>query len=85
MRRSTSRACGGCSSTTPPLAFEHAGLDWKDFVDYDARYERPTEVDSLIGDGSKALEELGWKAQVHVPELVRIMVDADLDLLTRED
>jgi GDPmannose 4,6-dehydratase len=67
------------------LAFEHAGMDWKDFVDYDARYERPTEVDSLIGDASKALEELGWKAQVHVPELVRIMVDADLDMLTRED
>lgn len=67
------------------LAFEHVGLDWNDFVDYDARYERPTEVDSLIGDASKAQEELGWKAQVHVPELVRIMVDADLAALTNED
>ncbi|MEV6412415.1 GDP-mannose 4,6-dehydratase [Kribbella sp. NPDC051718] len=67
------------------LAFEHAGMDWNDFVDYDQRYERPTEVDSLIGDASKAQAELGWKAQVHVPELVRIMVDADLAALTRED
>jgi GDPmannose 4,6-dehydratase len=67
------------------LAFDHVGLDWEEYVDYDARYERPTEVDSLIGDASKATTELGWKAQVHVPELVRIMVDADLAALTRED
>ncbi|GAA3088705.1 GDPmannose 4,6-dehydratase [Kribbella aluminosa] len=66
------------------LAFEHAGLDWEKYVDHDQRYERPTEVDSLIGDASKANSELGWKAQVHVPELVRIMVDADLAAL-RED
>ncbi|MEU4601844.1 GDP-mannose 4,6-dehydratase [Kribbella sp. NPDC023972] len=67
------------------LAFEHAGMDWEKYVDYDARYERPTEVDSLIGDASKANSELGWKAQVHVPELVGIMVDADLAALTQED
>ncbi len=67
------------------LAFDHAGMDWEEHVDYDARYERPTEVDSLIGDASKANTELGWKAQVHVPELVRIMVDADLGALTGED
>lgn len=67
------------------LAFDHVGLDWEEFVDYDSRYERPTEVDSLIGDASKANTELGWKAQTHVPELVRIMVDADLALLTPED
>jgi GDPmannose 4,6-dehydratase len=65
------------------MAFEHVGLDWEEFVDYDSRYERPTEVDSLIGDAAKAQAELGWKAQVHVPELVRIMVDADLAVLTR--
>jgi GDPmannose 4,6-dehydratase len=65
------------------MAFEHVGLDWEEFVDYDSRYERPTEVDSLIGDAAKAHAELGWKAQVHVPELVRIMVDADLAVLTR--
>ncbi|MFD7158608.1 GDP-mannose 4,6-dehydratase [Kribbella sp. NPDC059898] len=67
------------------LAFEHVGLDWEKYVDHDQRYERPTEVDSLIGDASKAAGELGWKAQVHVPELVRIMVDADLAKLTGED
>ncbi len=67
------------------LAFDHVGLDWEEYVDHDARYERPTEVDSLIGDASKANTELGWKAQVHVPELVRIMVDADLAALTEED
>jgi GDPmannose 4,6-dehydratase len=67
------------------LAFEHVGLDWEQYVDYDERYERPTEVDSLIGDASKAASDLGWKAQVHVPELVRIMVDADLAGLTGED
>ncbi|GAA1582327.1 GDP-mannose 4,6-dehydratase [Kribbella hippodromi] len=67
------------------LAFEHVGLDWERYVDHDQRYERPTEVDSLIGDASKATTELGWKAQVHVPELVRIMVDADLAQLTGED
>ncbi|WP_405065733.1 GDP-mannose 4,6-dehydratase [Kribbella sp. NBC_01510] len=67
------------------LSFAHAGLDWEDYVDYDVRYERPTEVDSLVGDASKATTELGWKAQVHVPELVRIMVDSDLAALTPED
>ncbi|MFI5692992.1 GDP-mannose 4,6-dehydratase [Kribbella sp. NPDC051586] len=67
------------------LAFHHVGLDWESYVDYDRRYERPTEVDSLVGDASKAMTELGWKAQVHVPELVQIMVDADLAALTPED
>jgi GDPmannose 4,6-dehydratase len=66
-------------------AFDHVGLDWEEYVDHDARYVRPTEVDSLIGDASKAMTELGWKAQVHVPELVQIMVDADLAALGRED
>jgi GDPmannose 4,6-dehydratase len=66
------------------LAFGHAGLDWEQYVDYDRRYVRPTEVDSLVGDASKATTELGWKAQVHVPELVQIMVDADVAALTEE-
>jgi GDPmannose 4,6-dehydratase len=66
------------------LAFGHAGLDWEQYVDYDRRYVRPTEVDSLVGDASKAATELSWKAQVHVPELVRIMVDADVAALTEE-
>jgi GDPmannose 4,6-dehydratase len=67
------------------LAFDHVGLDWEQYVDHDQRYERPTEVDSLVGDATKAAVELGWKAQVHVPELVRIMVDADLAALKGED
>jgi len=58
-------------------AFEHAGLDWEKHVRFDDRYLRPTEVDALIGDPSKAEQKLGWKATVHAPELARIMVDAD--------
>ena len=59
-------------------AFSHAGLDPKDFVKYDARYERPAEVDLLIGDASKAKADLGWEPKVRFNELVQIMVDADL-------
>jgi GDPmannose 4,6-dehydratase len=61
------------------FAFEHAGLDWEKHVKFDDRYLRPTEVDSLIGDPSKAGRLLGWKAQVLAPELARIMVDTDLE------
>jgi GDPmannose 4,6-dehydratase len=60
------------------FSFEHVGLDWHDYVRTDDRYLRPTEVDSLIGDASKAHAELGWKATVHPPELARIMVDHDI-------
>lgn len=60
------------------FAFEHAGLDWEKHVKYDDRYERPTEVDALVGDASKAQAMLGWKAQTHAPELAGAMVDADL-------
>jgi len=59
------------------LSFEHAGLDWEKHVRLDPRYLRPTEVDDLIGDASRARAKLGWEAKVHTPELVRIMVDAD--------
>ena len=59
------------------MAFEHAGLDWEKHVKFDPRYLRPTEVDDLIGDASKAKELLGWQAQTYTPELVKIMVDAD--------
>ncbi|MFI6962550.1 GDP-mannose 4,6-dehydratase [Streptomyces sp. NPDC050255] len=59
-------------------AFEHAGLDWREHVRYDAKYERPSEVDALIGDASKAAELLGWKPAVKSRELARIMVDADV-------
>jgi len=63
------------------MAFEHVDLDWEKYVKFDPRYLRPTEVDDLIGDASKAKELLGWQAEVLPPELVRIMVDADLENL----
>jgi GDPmannose 4,6-dehydratase len=65
------------------LAFEHAGLDWERHVRFDPRYLRPTEVDDLIGDASKAKVQLGWEAKHFAPEIARIMVDADLRDLGR--
>ena len=62
-------------------SFSHADLDWEKYVRYDERYERPTEVDALIGDSSKAQERLGWKAQTHAKELAELMVDADIEML----
>jgi GDPmannose 4,6-dehydratase len=58
-------------------AFTYAGLDWHDYVKIDPRYFRPSEVDILIGDYSKAKEQLGWEPAVRFQELVRMMVDAD--------
>ena len=66
------------------LAFERVGLDWEQYVEHDQRYERPSEVDALVGDYSKARDLLGWEPQVLVPELVTIMVDADVQLLDDE-
>jgi len=63
------------------VAFGHVGLDWQDYVKYDARYERPAEVDLLIGDPAKAKAQLGWEPKVRFEELVHIMVDADLEML----
>jgi GDPmannose 4,6-dehydratase len=60
-------------------AFGYAGLDWHDHVEIDPRYFRPTEVDVLIGDSSKAEKNLGWKPKVMFKELVKLMVDADLE------
>ncbi|WP_097871998.1 GDP-mannose 4,6-dehydratase [Streptomyces sp. rh34] len=60
------------------FAFEHAELDWREHVRYDPKYERPSEVDALIGDASKAEALLGWKPSVKSRELARIMVDADI-------
>src|SRR5271167_2145809 len=59
-------------------AFAHADLDWTEHVRLDDRYLRPTEVDALIGDASKAERVVGWRASVRAPELARIMVDADI-------
>ncbi|HSY16192.1 MAG TPA: GDP-mannose 4,6-dehydratase [Jatrophihabitantaceae bacterium] len=63
------------------FSFQHAGLDWEKYVRFDERYLRPSEVDSLIGDASKAANLLGWKPSVLTPELARIMVDADRAIL----
>jgi len=64
------------------FAFEHVGLNWEKYVKFDDRYLRPTEVDSLIGDPSKAAEILGWKPEVLAPELAGIMLDADVAKLS---
>ena len=62
-------------------SFSHAGLNWEEHVKFDERYLRPTEVDALVGDASKAQDKLGWKAEVDTAELARIMVDADIAAL----
>jgi GDPmannose 4,6-dehydratase len=64
------------------VAFENVGLDWQRHVVQDERFMRPAEVDLLVGDPSRARDELGWKPKVSFTELVRRMVDADLALLT---
>jgi GDPmannose 4,6-dehydratase len=65
-------------------AFGYLNLDWKNYVEIDPRYYRPTEVDILVGDSSKARRELGWKQRVTFKELVRMMVDADMKLAEKE-
>ncbi len=62
-------------------AFEHAGLSWRDHVRMDERYLRPTEVDALIGDATKAREKLDWVPTVNGRDLARLMVDADIEAL----
>ena len=59
-------------------AFEYVGLDWRDFVKEDPQYMRPTEVDVLIAEPTKAKQQLLWQTRIGFPELVRIMVDADM-------
>ena len=66
------------------LAFAQVGLDWEKYVDYDARYTRPTEVDQLLGDATKARTLLGWEPKVKFHDLVKMMVDADLKLAEKE-
>ena len=62
-------------------AFKVVNLDWEKYVKHDQRYERPTEVNELIGDASKAHNLLSWKALTHHDELVRIMVHSDLEIV----
>jgi GDPmannose 4,6-dehydratase len=65
-------------------AFGHLGLEWKTYVEVDPRYLRPSEVDHLRGDASKAAREIGWKPKVRFVELVQMMVDHDLELARQE-
>jgi GDPmannose 4,6-dehydratase len=64
------------------IAFEHAGLDPKQYVKTDPEFLRAAEVDHLVGDATKAREQLGWEPRISFRELVELMVDADLELLT---
>jgi GDPmannose 4,6-dehydratase len=66
-------------------AFEYAGLDWQKYVTIDERYFRPSEVDLLLGDPTKAKEKLGWEPSVRFPELVRMMVDHDRERRQTEE
>jgi GDPmannose 4,6-dehydratase len=66
------------------VAGERCGLDWKKYVETDPRYLRPTEVDALCGDSSRARTRLGWKPRVSFKELVALMVDHDLELARQE-
>jgi GDPmannose 4,6-dehydratase len=60
-------------------AFGYVGLDWREYVEFDCKYVRPTEVDVLLANPAKARERLSWKPKLTFPELVRIMVDADME------
>jgi GDPmannose 4,6-dehydratase len=64
-------------------SFARVGLNWQDHVEVDHKYIRPTEVDALIGDPSKATKKLNWKAKTHWKELAEIMVDADVTALKK--
>jgi GDPmannose 4,6-dehydratase len=66
------------------IAFAVAGLEWKRHVEVDRRYFRPTEVDALCGDPTKARDVLGWEPRVSFPELVKMMVEHDIELAHRE-
>lgn len=79
-------ATGECHSVREFLeeAFRCLDLDWREFVKFDARYLRPTEVDLLCGDSAKARNELGWSPTVTMPVLCRMMIDADSELAERE-
>jgi GDPmannose 4,6-dehydratase len=65
-------------------AFSYAGLDWRKHLEIDARYYRPAEVDLLIGDPTKAKRILGWEAKIKFKDLVRVMVDADMETAEQE-
>jgi GDPmannose 4,6-dehydratase len=63
------------------ISFGHVNLNWQDYVEFDPRYLRPTEVDLLLGDPTKSQQQLGWQPSVTFEELVKLMVDGDLQAL----
>ena len=65
------------------IAFDQAGLNWEEHVEVDPQFFRPAEVDLLIGDPTKARDQLGWKPEVGFEELIRMMVDADIQALSK--
>jgi GDP-D-mannose dehydratase len=65
--------------------FSRLDLDWQAYVETDARYFRPTEVDELLGDPSKAMKKLGWKPRVDFAGLVQMMIDSDMELARQEE
>lgn len=67
------------------VAFGHAGLEWEKYVKQDPAFLRPAEVDLLVGDASKAKKNLGWEPSVSFEEMIRMMVDADLEKLQKEN
>jgi GDPmannose 4,6-dehydratase len=67
-------------------SFSYAGLDWQKYTDFDPWYYRPAEVDLLVGDATKAKKKFGWEPKTRFNELVRLMVDADIEMVgTRTD
>jgi GDPmannose 4,6-dehydratase len=66
------------------IAFSVVDLNWEDFVVVDERFMRPAEVDLLVGDPTRANEELGWKRDVDFPSLVAMMVEADMALVRNQ-
>ena len=66
------------------LAFDHVGLHWQDHVEIDPALIRPADVSTLCGDARKARQTLGWESEVSFAQLVRMMVDADLERLAKE-
>jgi GDPmannose 4,6-dehydratase len=66
------------------LTFDRLQLNWQKYVELDERYLRPTEVDMLIGDASKARKILGWEPKVRFHQLTEMMVEADLELAEHE-
>jgi GDPmannose 4,6-dehydratase len=66
------------------LAFTYVNLDWQKYVEFDERYLRPAEVELLIGDSTKARQQLNWEPSVTFQELVHLMVDADMKALDEQ-